>query len=99
MNATGCPLASLMESCLGDLHLNWCIIYLDDIIVFAENPDEHIKRLRGVFQKLPDAGLKLKPSKCEFFKSHINYLGHIVSAGGIECDPKKIEAVKNWPVP
>ena len=43
--------------------------------------------------------MKRKPSKCEFFKSHINYLGHIVSAGGIECDPKKIEAVKNWPVP
>ena len=85
----------LMESCLGDLHLNWCIIYLDDIKVFAENPDEHIKRLRGVFQKIADAGLKLKPSKCEFF----SYLGHIVSAGGIECNPKKIEAVKNWPVP
>ena len=89
----------LMESCLGDLHLNWCIIYLDDIIVFAENPDEQIKRLRGVFQKLADARSKLKPSKCEFFKSRISYLGHIVSAGGIECNPKKIEAVKTWPIP
>ena len=39
----------LMESCLGDLHLNWCIIYLDDIIVFSETPQEHIKRLCGVF--------------------------------------------------
>ena len=42
----------LMESCLGDLHLNWCIIYLDDIIVFSETPQEHIKRLHGVFQNL-----------------------------------------------
>ena len=44
-------------------------------------------------------GLKLKPSKCEFFRSKITYLGHIVSAAGIETDPKKIEAVKNWTLP
>ena len=41
----------LMESCLGDLHLNWCIIYLDDIIIFLKDPDDHIKRLEGVFEK------------------------------------------------
>ena len=52
----------LMESCLGEMHLKWCIIYLDDIIVFS-------KRLRGVFEKLSATGLRLKPSKCEFFKS------------------------------
>ena len=89
----------LMESCLGDLHLNWCIIYLDDIIVFSETPREHIKRLCGVFQKLASAGLKLKPSKCEFFKKKITYLGHVVSENGIEVDPKKTEAVQKWPVP
>ena len=58
----------LMESCLGELHLNWCIIYLDDIIVFSKMPKEHVERLRGVFNKLVQAGLKLKPKKCEFFK-------------------------------
>ena len=89
----------LMESCLGDLHLNWCIIYLDDVIVFLKTPKEHIERLRGVFHKLFLAGLKLKPKKCEFFKSKIAYLGHIVSAKGIETDPKKVEAVKNWTIP
>ena len=47
----------LMESCLGDMHLKWCIIYLDDIIVFSKTPDEHIQRLRGVFEKLSAAGL------------------------------------------
>ena len=44
-------------------------------------------------------GLKLKPKKCEFFKTRISYLGHIVSQGGIECDPKKIKAIKNWKRP
>ena len=61
----------LMESCLGELHLSWCIIYLDDIIVFSKIPEEHLKRLRGVFNRLAKAGLKLTPSKCEFFKSKI----------------------------
>ena len=89
----------LMESCLGDLHLNWCIIYLDDIIVFSEMLKEHIKRLRGVFSKLVQAGLKLKPKKCEFFKSRISYLGHIVSSSGIKTDPRKVEVVKTWAIP
>ena len=89
----------LMENCLGELHLSWCIIYLDDIIVFSDSPSEHLRRLRGVFAKLDKAGLKLKPSKCEFFKTRITYLGHIVSSKGIETNPKKVEAVKNWTVP
>ena len=59
----------LMESCLGEMHLKWCIIYLDDIIMFSKTPEEHIERLRGVSEKLSAAGLRLKPSKCEFFKS------------------------------
>ena len=86
----------LMESCLGDMHLKWVIIYLDDIIIFSKNPKEHIQRLRGVFQKLHESGLKLKPKNCEFFKTRISYLGHILSQDGIECDPKKIKAIKNW---
>ena len=87
----------LMESCLGDMHLDWCIIYLDDIIIFSQTPQEHIQRLRGIFEKLSVAGLKLKPSKCEFFWSQISYLGHIVSRKGIEIDPKKISAIQDWP--
>ena len=54
----------LMETCLGEMHLKWCIIYLDDIIVFSRTPEEHIERLRGVFSKLAAAGLRLKLSKC-----------------------------------
>ena len=61
----------LMESCLEDMHLKWCIIYLDDITAFSRTPEENIKRLRGVFEKLSAAGLQLKLSKCEFFKSQI----------------------------
>ena len=89
----------LMENCLGDLHLNWCIIYLDDIIIYLKTPEEHVKRLEAVFKKLSKAGLKLKPSKCEFFKSEITYLGHIVSNERIATDPKKIKVIQLWPRP
>ena len=89
----------LMESCLGDLHLQQCIIYLDDIIIFSKTPEEHLGRLRNVFQKLREAGLKLKPSKCEFFKQEIKYLGHVVSKDGIATDNSKIQAIIEWPRP
>ena len=57
----------LMESCLGELHLNWYIFYLNDIIILFKTPEDHLKRLKGVFEKLSEAGLKLKPSKFEPF--------------------------------
>ena len=89
----------LMEECLGDLNLNWCIVYLDDVIVFSSTPEEHLERLEAVFKKLSEAGLKLKPSKCKFFQSSLTYLGHLISEEGIATDPSKIQAVKEWPVP
>ena len=89
----------LMESCLGDLNLTWCIIYLDDVVVHASTVSEHLTRLEAVFQKLKEAGLKLKPSKCDLFKKSISYLGHIVSEEGVQTDPKKIAAVLAWPRP
>ena len=89
----------LIESCLGDYHLKYCIIYLDDIIIFSKTPEEHIGRLHKVLQKLDEAGLHLKPSKCEFFKDRLEYLGQVVSSKGIETNPKKIAAILNWPQP
>ena len=88
-----------METCLGEIHLQWCIIYLDDIIIILKMPKGHITRLRAVFEKLTEAGLNLKPSKCEFFKRQIAYLGYIVSKDGVETDPEKIKAIVNWPRP
>ena len=85
----------LMESCLGELHLNWCIIYLDDIIVFSRTPEEHVHRLRAVFEKLKAASLKLKPSKCDFFKKEIKYLEHVVSKEGVSTDPDKLNLSQN----
>ena len=79
----------LMQSCLGNLHLHYCIIYLDDVIVFSKTPEEHLLRLRAVFEKCNQAGLKLKPSKCEPFRQELIYLGHVVSKNGIQTVPRR----------
>ena len=89
----------LMENCMGDLHLNYHLLYLDDIIIFSRTYEEHILRLEAVFEKLKAAGLKLSPSKCHLFKKQIKYLRHIISEDGIAVDPEKISCVKDWPVP
>ena len=84
---------------MGEIHLKWCIIYSDDIIIFSKTPKEHLQRLHGIFGKLAAAGLKLKPSKCKFFKTLISHLRHIISARAIQTDHKKVEAICNWPKP
>ena len=88
-----------METCLGDLNLHWCIIYLDDIVIFSKDLASHLERLKAVFRKLEEAGLKPKPSKCELFQRKLAYLGHVISAEGVATDECKIEAIKNWPTP
>ena len=76
----------LMETCLGDLNLHWCIIYLDDIVISSKFPASHLERLQAVFQEMEEAVLKLKLSKCELFQWQLAYLGHIVSAQAIATD-------------
>ena len=89
----------LMETCLGDLNLHWSIIYLDNIVIFSKDLASHLERLKAVFWKLEEVGLKLKPSKCELFWQQLAYLGHVISAQGVATDEGKIEAIKNWPPP
>ena len=89
----------LMETCLGDINLNWCIIYLNDIVIFSNDPASHCMRQEAVFQKLKQARLKLKSSKCKLFCRQITYLGHIVSAQGVATDEEKISVIKKCPMP
>ena len=88
-----------MENTLGDLNLHWCIIYLDDIVIFSKDLASHLERLEVVLKKLEEAGLKLKPSKCELFQWQIAYLGHVISTQAVATDKGKIKAIKKWPTP
>ena len=87
----------LMETCLGDLQLNWCLIYLYDIIVYLKTPQDHLVWLRAVFEKLKEAGLKFKTSKCEFLKKSLTYVGHKILEWGIETDDSNIKVTHKWP--
>lgn len=89
----------LMEKCMGDMHLKECLIFLDDLLIFSNSFQEHCTRLENVFRKLAEHDLKLKPSKCELFKTSVIYLGHIISEKGIQTDPEKLSAVRDWPTP
>ena len=73
----------LMQNCLGELNLTYCLIYLDDVIIFPKMEEEHLHNLHVVFECFREYNLKLKPTKCEFFKNEINYLAHHVSKEGV----------------
>ena len=73
--------------------------YLDDIIVFSRTADDHLKHLEQVFAALQKTDLKIKASKCEFFKSHVCYLGFLIGESGIRCDKSKVEAINKITTP
>ena len=67
--------------------------YLDDIIIFSKNEAEHLKHIGIIFQKLKEAGLKLKESKCDFFKRKFTTWGHLISVKGIYPLPEKLDTI------
>ena len=73
--------------------------YLDDIIVFSRMAEDHLDHLEKVFTALQQAKLKIKASKCEFFKSHVCYLGFLIVESGIRCDKSKVEAINKITTP
>ena len=76
-----------------------CLVYLDDIIVFAKDFDTHLSRLAEVFERLKQAGLKLHGTKCSLLQRRVSFLGHVLSGDGIEVQAEKVKAVRDWPVP
>lgn len=89
----------LMETVFRGLNHEILLLYLDDVVVFGNSVDEEIARLQMVFDRLRAANLKLKPKKCELFKTSVQYLGHVVSKAGVETDPQKVQRVSDWTTP
>ena len=79
--------------------LKFAMTYLDDIIIFSQDESQHLEHLEIVFSHLWEAGLKMKHSKCDFFKSEIHYLGHLISPEGISPLPNKLDSIKHMPEP
>ena len=79
--------------------LKFAMMYLDDIIIFSQDELQHLEHLEIAFSHLREAGLKMKCSKCDFFKSEIHYLEHLISPEGISLLPKKLDSIRHMPVP
>ena len=79
--------------------LGWLKKYMDDILIAAKTKEELIERTLIVLKKLKENDLFLKPSKCEFCREQVEYLGFIISEGKVGMDPKKIAGIADWPVP
>ena len=75
------------------------VVFIDDILIYSKNEEEHKEHLRIVLQELREQQLFVKFSKCDFFRDEIQYLGHVVTKEGILANPENIWAIEDWPVP
>lgn len=75
------------------------IVYLDDILVFSKDRDQHVRDVKAMLQRLRENRLWAKSGKCEFFRHTVEFLGYVVSPTGTAMDPRKVEAVPDWPTP
>ena len=75
------------------------IVFIDDILIYSKNAEEHIFHLRIIFQTLRERKLYAKFSKCEFWLNEVVFLEHVVFGNGIFVDPKKVEAIVKWERP
>ena len=83
----------LMQNCLGELNLTYCLIYLDDVIVYSKTPEGHLQRMCVIFDHLCEHGLKLKPTKCDLFRTELIYLAHHVSKDGVKPSKKNVASI------
>ena len=83
----------LVQNCMGELNFIYCLIYLDDLIVFLPTAEEHLHHLLVVIDCLREHNLKLKPSKCSLFREEMNYLAHKVSKAGIRPSNINVKAI------
>jgi hypothetical protein len=89
----------LMNRVFREFLNQFVVVFIEDILIYSKNLEEHEDHLRIVLQKLRDEQLYPKFSKCEFWLKKISFLEHVISKEGITVDPKKIEAVVNWERP
>ena len=78
---------------------SFAMMYLDDIIIFSNSEEEHLSHIEEIFRRLEAEDLKMKRSKCDFFKKHIHYLGHLILADGVRPLKDKLDTIRDMPAP
>ena len=89
----------LMQNCLGKLNPTYCLIYLDNVITFSNDEDDHLCHMRVIFDRFRVEHLKLKPSKCSLFCDEIVFLAHRVMKDGVQPSEEHVKAITNFPEP
>lgn len=89
----------IMDNILRGIQNEKCLVYLDDIIIFSTSLQEHVNRLKEVFDRLRQSNFKIQLDKSEFLRKEVAYLGHIVTPDGIKPNPEKIQAIQKFPLP
>lgn len=90
---------SLMNDILRPFLDDFVVVYLDNILIYSRTAEEHTTHLKKVLSVLRENQLYAKLSKCEFAKTEVNFLGHMVGARGIHMEPGKMDAISKWPRP
>jgi len=89
----------LMNEIFADL-LDICVVvYLDNILIYTDNPEEHKGHVKEVFRRLRKHQLYALPSKCSFHQNRIEFLGFIISIDGLQMDKDKVQVIRDWPTP
>ena len=94
---SGATFQRLMDSIFGDLQ--FCVVFVDDILVFSKSHEEHALHLRSVLKLLDYNGLVVRPDKCVFGVDAVDFLGHRVSSAGVTPLASKVESIRNFPRP
>jgi len=90
---------TLMNDVLRPYLDKFVIVYLDDILIYSRNREEHLEHVRLVLEALRQHKLYAKMAKCEFLQTKIGFLGHVLQQGSISTDPDKCKAIHQWPIP
>ncbi len=90
---------AVMNDVLKEVSGKFVLVYLDDIVIYSKNAEEHVEHIRIVLEVLRKHKLYAKLPKCSFMQSELKFMGHIVGAQGLQVDPKKVAIVQDWPVP
>ena len=95
------PLSGIFQRAMSSLFQDcpFVLTFIDDIIVHSPNINEHAEHLKLVIDRLTSANLMLRSDKCNFVRTQVPLLGHIVSSNGISVDPRKIVQIQEWPTP
>jgi hypothetical protein len=90
---------NLMNSMFMDYLDKFVVVFIDDILIYSQNEEEHVDHLRIVLQRLREHQLYAKLTKCEFWIVEVLFLGHIINRYGLAVDPKKVADILNWKAP